>query len=149
MDGALLYSALVAVTGSRTARCPGRASAMPWKCPNALTHSLYCREWMWLGNYSSISSPRVSDDQELLKSWHWNSRWWFITMSFIDSVHVEGLIQPGIWAGILLWGSKCVLSLWFAPILNESTSSEQISVACVEGESYSQSASCSNIMSEW
>lgn len=39
-------------------------------------------------------------------------------MSFIDPVHAEGLIQPGIWAGILLWGSKCVLSLCFAPILN-------------------------------
>lgn len=33
------------------------------------THTLYCRQWV-LSNCSSISSPRVPGDQELLKSWH-------------------------------------------------------------------------------
>lgn len=70
MDGASLYSALVAVTGSRIARWTGRTSAIPQKWPNAPTHALYGREWVLLSSCNSISSPRVPGDQELPKSWH-------------------------------------------------------------------------------
>lgn len=90
---------------------------IPWKGPNDPARALDCREWV-LSNCNSTHSPHAPGDQELLKSWHWNSIWWFITVSFIDPVHAEGPIQPGTWAGILLWGSTCVLALCFAPILN-------------------------------
>lgn len=93
MDGASLCSALVAVTGSRIARCPGRT----FPGSGQMLQLMLCvaGKWVLLSNCNSNSSPHVPGDQELLKSWHGNSIWWFITMSFIDPGHAEGLIQPG------------------------------------------------------
>ena len=68
---------------------------------------------------NSISSRFIPGDQELLKSGHWNSILWFITMNFIDLVYTEDVIWQSIWACALLWGSKCVLSLCFVLIWNE------------------------------
>lgn len=40
-------------------------------------------------------------------------------MNFIDPVYAEDLIRQSMWVCALLWGSKCALSLRFAPIWNE------------------------------
>lgn len=122
--GALLYYALVIVTGSSIARCTGRKPTTLWKRPNARSCTLHCSVLILLSNRkmffcNGIGSRRVPGDQELLKSGHWNSILWFITMNFIDLVYAEDLIRQSIWACALLGGTKCVLSLCFAPIQNE------------------------------
>lgn len=121
---ALLYYALVIVTGSSIARCTGRKPTAPWKRPNARSFTLHCSVLILLSNHkmlfcNGIGSRRVPGDQELLKSGHWNSILWFITMNFIDLVYTKDLIRQSIWACALLGGTKCVLSLCFAPIQNE------------------------------
>lgn len=124
IDGASLYYVLVMVTGSSIARCTGRKPATFCKWPNALPCTLHCSVLMLLSNHkmfhcNSISRHCVPGDQELLKSGHWNSILWFITMNFIDPVYTEDLIWRSIWACALLLGSKCVLSLRIAPVWNE------------------------------
>jgi len=121
---ASLYCVPVIVTGSSIARCAGRSPATLCKWPSALTCTLHCSVLMLLSNRKMLhcngpGSLCVPGDQELLKSGHWNSISWFITMNCIDPVYTEDLIWQSIKACALLRGTKCGFSLCVAPVWNE------------------------------
>lgn len=151
--GASLYCVLVIVTGSSIARCAGRSPATLCKWPSALTCTLHCSVLMLLSNRKMLhcngpGSLCVPGDQELLKSGHWNSISWFITMNCIDPVYTEDLIWQSIKACALLRGTKCVF-LFALPQSEMKSVSGNVGYFVEWKLRSPQSTNCSNITSVW